>query len=235
MSTYFLSLAVLSAGGLIVSAIAGIAGASWHLMVALLTAIAVVALHTLVILFMLISGRLLREGHQNCGLPLEFLERSNRFFREHGGLNLALFGASSIVAAAVLGYTEHAFSIPVEVHLGVGLLAAVLTLVAIPIELRALRNVEGLLDEARLVLDREDAERASRGEPPVDDDYEPPRDSPRAVAAFVLIVPALIYLYRALIVWRGEFSEVSIHPWVEISAVGLFLLIRASRGRPSPA
>jgi hypothetical protein len=191
-----------------------------------------------VILFMLISSRLLREGHENCGLSPEYMQRSNDFFRERGGFVLVLGGALSIVVAGVLGYTERAFSIPSEVHLVMGLVAMLLTFVAAPVELSALRKAEALLDEAREVLDREDAARAARGEGPVDSDHQPYKDSPKGIATFLLVAPLLVYFYRALIVWRGEFSLVSLHPWVELSLVGLVLFIRAVRaerqaGEPS--
>jgi len=230
MSHYYISLMVLAIGGLLATATAGVLGSPIHLTVALATAFVVVGLHSLVILFMLIASRLLREGHENCGLSPEYLQRSNRFFRERGGFFLVLAGALSIVTAGVLGYSERAFSIPSVVHLLVGLAAMGITFVAIPVELRALRKVEGLLDEARDLLDREDAERAQRGEPPVGSDHQPHRDSPKAMAAFVLIAPLMVYLYRALIVWRGDFGAVSPHPWLEISAVGLVLLLITMRG-----
>lgn len=229
MSHYYLSLMVLAVGGLIATATAGVLGLELHLTIALGTALVVVGLHSLVILFMLISSRLLREGHENCGLSPEYMQRSNDFFRERGGFFLVLGGALSIVVAGVLGYTERAFSIPSEVHLLMGLVAMVLTFLAVPVELRALRRAEALLDEARVVLDREDAERAARGEAPVDSEHQPYKDSPKGIAAFLLVAPLLVYFYRALIVWRGDFDAVSPHPWVELSLVGLVLLVRALR------
>lgn len=229
MSHYYISLMVLAVGGLLTTATAGLMGASIHLTVALGTAMVVVGMHSLVILFMLISSRLLREGHENCGLSPTYLKRSNDFFRERGGFFLALAGAFSIVTAGVLGYSERAFELPAVVHLVVGLIAMLLTFIAIPIELKALHNAEALLDEARQILDREDEQRAARGEPPVGSDHQPYKDSPKAVATFVLIAPLLVYGYRGLIVWRGDFGRVGLHPWIEISAVGLAMLIFAYR------
>lgn len=233
MSHYFLALLVLALGGLVITAAAGVMGASFHLTVALGTAFVVVGLHSLVILFVLIAGRLLREGHENCGLDATYIRRSNEFFRERGGFYLALLGAFSIVAAGVLGYTHRAFSLPPAVHLFTGLAALVITFVAAPIELRALRKVEALLDEARELLDREDAERAERGEAPLGSEHEPQKDSPRAIAGFVALAPLLVYLYQVLIVWRGDFGSVSPHPWLEISAlgaVGFWFALRVERG-----
>jgi len=230
MSTYFMSLLTLAVVGLIATATAGLTGSSMHLMLGLGTAFVVVGLHSMVILFMLICARLLREGHENCGLSATYLKRSNDFFREKGGFFLALAGAFSIVAAGVLGYSKHAFGIPAEVHLYTGLFAMLITFIGIPIELQALRNVEGLLDEARVLLDREDEVRATRGEAPLGSDHQPYKDSPRGIAGFVLIVPVLIYLYQGLMVWHGDFTQVSLHPWIEIAGVGAIMLVLARRG-----
>lgn len=233
MSHYFLSLAVLAVGGLLASALAGVIGWEHHLSVALPTAIVVVGLHSLVILFVLIGGRLLREGISNCGLDPAYLQRNNAYFKNRRGLFLSLGGAFSIVAAGVLGYSERAFSLPAEVHLLAGLAAAGLTLAAIPNEYRALRTIEALLDEARETLAAEDRRRAAEGLGPVDEAHVPYRDSQSHIGLFLLIVPWLVYLYRALIVWRGRFERVDIHPWLEISLVGLvvwFLGWRKERG-----
>lgn len=230
MSTYYMSLLTLAVLGLLATATAGLSGSSMHLMIGLVTAFVVVGLHSMVILFMLICSRLLREGHENCGLSPDYLKRSNDFFRERGGFFLALAGAFSIVAAGVLGYSKHAFEIPTEVHLYSGVFAMLITFIAIPIELIALRNAEGLLDEARVLLDKEDEVRAERGEAPLGSDHQPYKDSPRAIAGFVLIVPLLVYAYQGLMVWHGDFSRVSIHPWFEIAGVGIVMLVFARRG-----
>jgi len=223
MSHYFLSLAVLAVGGLLATALAGVAGWDLHLWIALPTAIVVVGLHSLVILFVLIGGRLLREAINNCGLDPGFLARNNAYFKSVSGLFLTIGGALSIVAAGVLGYAERAFSIPPEVHLLVGIGAAVITLLALPREYRALRTVEALLDETRETLAAEDLNRAAEGLGPVDEGHVPYRDSQSHIGLFLVIAPVLVYLYRALIVWRGRFDRVDVHPWLEISIVGLVI------------
>jgi len=223
MSHYFLSLAVLCVGGLSVTVGAGLLRQPWHLSVALPTALAVVALHSLVILFVLIGTRLLREGIQNCGLDPAYLGRANAYFKRLSGLFLSLGGAFSIVAAAVLGYGERAFQLPSWVHLSVGLLAALLTVVSLPLGWRTLRGMERLLDESVETLRAEDRRRAAAGLGPVDEGHLPQRDSQAQVGLFIALAPWCVYLYQALIVWQGRFGEVSLHPWLEISAVGLVI------------
>ena len=46
----------------------------------------------------------------------------------------------------------------------------------------------------------------------------------------IAIAAWLPYIYWGLVVWRGDFSRVSIHPWLEISAVSLLLWLVARRG-----
>jgi hypothetical protein len=235
MSHYYISLLVLVAGGLALTVLAGVLSLSWHLTVALPTAMLVVALHSLTILFVLIGSRLLREAVDNCGLNQEFLARSNTYFSSPSGLFLSLAGAFSIVVAGVLGYGERAFQLPAWVHLAAGLCAAALTLIAVPFEYRFLRTVEGLLDETRASLDAEDRRRAAEGLGPVDEGHVPQRDTRAHTGLFIAVAPWCVYAYQLLIVWRGRFEEVSLHPWVEISVVGLLIwyLDRAKQGERS--
>jgi hypothetical protein len=223
MSHYYLSLLVLAVAGLVVTSLSGILHWTWHLSAALPTAMAVVALHSLTILFALIGSRLLREAANNCGLSPEFLTRSNSYFRQPSGLFLSLGGAFSIVAAGVLGYGHRAFQLPPWVHLSGGLAAALVTCVSVPFELRTLHSIERLLDATRLTLAEEDRQRAARGLGPVDEGVVPRRDTRAQTALFVAIAPWCVYLYQALVVWQGRFERVSVHPWVELSALGLLI------------
>jgi hypothetical protein len=233
MSQYYLSLLVLSILGLVATALGGVLHRPWHLSLALPTAMLVVGMHSLVIVFVMIGGRLLREASNNCGLSHEYLEQSNVFFKDRTGLFFCVAGAFSIVIAAVLGYGNRAFGLAPDVHLIAGVLAGMVSLAAAPFELKALQRTEALLDTTRETLDTEDRDRAARGLGPVDERHIAYKDSKAHIALFIVIAPWLIYLYQVLIVWQGDFGRVSLHPWVEASAVGLILWIRAKR-RPEP-
>ena len=43
----------------------------------------------------------------------------------------------------------------------------------------------------------------------------------------LLIAPWLPYFYWTLVVWRGDFSHTSVHPWVEVSVVGAIVTVLA--------
>ncbi|MFT7667459.1 MAG: hypothetical protein ACI8X5_000138 [Planctomycetota bacterium] len=231
MSSYFLSLLLLVTTGLFVTIFGGVLHKPWHLTIALPSAILVVGMHSLVIIFVLIGTRLLREAVNNCGLDPEYMRRGNAYFKHINGLYLNVAGAFSMVTAAVLGYGHRGFGLSPNVHLIIGLIAAVTTFVSIPFGFRYLREIERLLDGTRKVLDAEDKLRADNGMGPVDEEYVAYRDPISHKAKFIIIAPICVYLYQLLIVWRGDFGRVSLHPWIEISAVGLFLWLRV-RGKP---
>jgi hypothetical protein len=114
----------------------------------------------------------------------------------------------------------------------VGVGAVFANLWALGEEYKALRTNQRLVDRVASELDRLDREAAARGELPPGVSAEEPPGDPRAVARFgltLLIGSWLPYLYWALITWRGDFSRVSIHPWVEGSALGLVLWLLARR------
>lgn len=233
MSTYYLVLLGLSILGLVATALAGVLGTPVHLTIALPTAILTVLTHSMVVVFILIGTRLVREGVDNCGLSKDFLARSNTYFKELTGLFLSIGGAFSIVAAAVLGYGNRAFGFPPEVHLLAGLAAAGVTLVAIPYEVGALRRMERLLDETRETLAKEDELRAAEGLPAVDADHVPYKDSPAHIGAFIAISPMCVYLYQLLVLWRGDFSRVTLWPYLAVSLVGVFLWWRGRGKEPA--
>ena len=229
MSHYYYSLMVLSIGGLLATSIAGVMGSSLHLGLAIATAMIVVGMHSLVILFVLICSRVLREGQRYCGLGEDYLVRSNDFFRDRSGFYLALLGAFSIVAAGVLGYAERGFGLPTGLHLGAGLGAMLLTFFAVPREIATLHAAERLLDEARRDLDQVDRERAARGQAPVDADHEPERDSLARTGLSIMTAPALVYLYRVVIVEHGDLARVNPLLPAAVSLVGLGVWIAGRR------
>ena len=82
MSQYFLFGSVAAILALLVAAGLGFSGdLSLHFKVALPAAILTVGAHTLLILFMMITGRILREAIRCRDLPQEFLDELNLFRR----------------------------------------------------------------------------------------------------------------------------------------------------------
>ena len=103
-------------------------------------------------------------------------------------------------------------------HVAAGFAAIGLNAWAFVHEHRALLENRALVDRAAAELDRLD--RASAGSAPeVAVDYDPARIGRWGV--IVAVSAWFPYLYWALIVWRGDFSRVSVHPWIEGSALGL--------------
>jgi len=204
-----------------------------HLWTALFTATLGIAVHTLVILFMLVTGRVLREAMRARALGPEWLAELNRFFAERRAYPLSVLGAFALVAAGVLGMSARAFGISPGWHMGVGLAAVFANLWALGEEYKALRSNQRLVDRVASELDRIDQEAAARGALPPGAPPSEPAGDPGAVARFgltLLVGSWLPYLYWALITWRGDFSRVSIHPWIEGSLLGLVVWLL---GRPS--
>ena len=232
MIHYFTVLAAVVVPALLATAWLGITGdRELHLTVGFVTAIATVGLHSLVILFMLITGRILREAVKSRDLPREFLDELNRFFAERVAYPAALFAAFFTVAAGVLGYGAPAFGLSPAVHMLAGLLALVFNLWAITVEVRALRGTRVLIDRAASALDEIDRELAARGELP----EEERALSPRALAHGALLIAFsawLPYFYWVIVEWRGDFSKTSVHPWLEVSvlSLGVWFLARRESG-----
>jgi hypothetical protein len=232
---YFLVGALILAPALFATLLLGVFfdGTSKHLWAGLFTASVGVGVHTLVILFMLVTGRVLREAIRSRRLAPEMLDELNRFFARKRAYPLAGIGASLLVATGVLGYAAKGFGISPAWHFAVGLLAVVFNLWALKEEYEALRVNQQLIDRAARELDALDRELEARGIslPQVEPQ---PRLSIRN--GWTLAIGAwLPYLYQALIVWRGDFSRVSVHPWLEGSLLGFVVLILAWRARtPSP-
>ncbi len=230
MVHYFGIVAALAVPALIATVLTGVSGARVHLTVGLLTAMLTVALHTLLIVFMIITGRVLREAVRARHLEATFLVELNDFFAKKKIYPVSILAAFAIVVAAVLGYGNRGFGLPSAVHMLVGLTALLVTLWAIPIEIRTLMENQRLLDRVATELDRLDREqgpRLSDEEFAVSEGYDP-----RRMSAWTLnfaLGAWLPYLYQALIVWRGDFGRVSLHPWIELSLVGFALWFLAKR------
>ena len=204
-----------------------------HLLAGLLAAILVVGVHTLVILFMLVTGRVLREAMRTRALPAAFLAELNDFFAHRKAYPVALLGSLAIVGAGVLGQAGAALGLPSAVHVTAGLLAVAFNAWAFSLEDRSLRANQSLLDRAASELDVIDRELAAKGIVPGYDD--PPPDA-RRIANGALVVAAsawLPYLYWVFVEWRGEFRRVSLHPWLEISLAAFLVYLFALRARPS--
>jgi hypothetical protein len=204
---------------------------SAHFNAGLFTAVLAVAAHTLLILFMIVTGRVLKEAMRARSLGSEFLEELNRFFARKSAYPLAILASFSIVAAAVLGNARRGFGISETWHIAVGVGAALLNLWTLWHEFRALRENQKLIDRTALALDRLDREQGMR-----DQDTELAIPDPRQAMRWgcILAVSAWFpYLYWALVNWRGDFSRVSLHPWVEGSLLGVTIwwIARAEQKR----
>lgn len=230
---YFLVGVILLVPALFVLAATGMAhnGSDRHLWVGLFTACLAIALHTLLIMFLIITGRVLREAMRARPLGPEFLEELNIFFAEKKAYPLAILGAASIVTAGVLGFSQRGFGISPVWHMVIGLSAVLLNLWTLPKEYAALRANQRLIDRAANKLDEIDRE---QGEPELDPD-QPDPGAARRLGIIITVSSWLPYLYWGLIEHGGSFARVSVHPWLEGSLFGVFLFWLGVRaGRPVP-
>ncbi len=240
MVQYYAGLALMTAAALLATLASGalVPGTIAHLSIGLLGAMLAVAAHTLCIVFMIVTGRVLREAMQARPLGDAFLARLNEFFGRKTAYPVAVLAAASIVAVGVLGYAHRGFGLDPLVHIGLGVAAILFNLWALQVEYTALRENQVLIDDAARALDDLDREAAARGEaPPVEDEPLDPARIRRGALVFAVSV-WMPYLYWALVEWRGQFSRVSLHPWIELSAAGLLvalLAIRAERRAGDPA
>jgi hypothetical protein len=213
MVHYFTVLAVLVAPALLASAATGMLASKSeaHLSVGLVGALLAVAAQTLLILFMIITGRVLRSAMESRPLAPAFLEEANQFFARRKAYPVAVFATLFIVAAAVLGYGQRAFGAPAAVHMLLGLLAIGFNLWALQLGYQTLRHNQTLLDRVASELDRIDRETP---EAVVREEELDPATAARrwTLAALVAWMP---YLYWVFIEWRGAWSAV--HPLVPVA------------------
>jgi hypothetical protein len=224
MVHYFGALAILVGPALVWTAASGLVGSPSHVGIGLFSAVYTAAVHSLLILFMIVTGRVLKEAMAARPLGPEFLAELNAFFAKKKAYPAALFAVLAIVVAAVLGFAHRGFGIHPTWHWLTGVLALVFNLWAITIEYRALRENQHLIDRVVLELDRIDRERESEPSAAAEDAYDP-----RRAARWGLIVAVSAwfpFLYWSLIVWKGHFTRMDLHPWLELSLLAsLFGLV----------
>lgn len=227
MVHYFAVGALLLVGALLATAATGLTrepGDALHVKVGLVTAVLAVGTHTLVILFMIVTGRVLRAAMESRPLGPEFLAELNVFFSRKKAYPLALLAATFVVTTAVLGYGQRAFGTPATLHLLLGVAALTINLWALGQEARILRDNQALLDRAARELDRLDREtprRVEETEPEFDPAHAPGR---WVLTAFVAWLP---YLYWGLINHRGDFGKISwLFPAIT-AAVSVYALLAA--------
>lgn len=227
MVHYFAAAALVAMPALCATIWTGAMGAPRHVGIGLFSAVYTAGVHSLLILFMIVTGRVLKEAMVARPLAPEFLAELNVFFARKAAYPAALSAVLSIVVAAVLGFAHRGFGIPGYVHWIAGLIAAAVNFWAIPLEYRALRENQRLIDRAASELDRIDREAVTAYADP------PPSYDPQAIARTALIVAVsawLPYLYWGLIVWKGQFSRLpwGVHPWLEASllAAAIWLIAR---------
>ncbi|HED66863.1 MAG TPA: hypothetical protein ENJ09_15075 [Planctomycetes bacterium] len=232
MSHYYLALAILLAPALLTTAVLGAlhnGDSQLHLEAGLVTAVLCLATNTLFILFMVVTGRVMKAAMRTRPLSPAFLAELNEFFATKRAFPMALFAALSVTATAVLGYGKR-IGVPAPVHVVLGLGAVLLNLWTIPVAMRTLKENQGLLDRATRELDRLDRELG-----PVPEEAT---EIPWIVGARVRwVIFALTawapYLYWGLVVWKGDFSNLS-HAFLIGSAIlSGFGFLRAWRTEPT--
>ncbi|MFT5286227.1 MAG: hypothetical protein ACI8TQ_002395, partial [Planctomycetota bacterium] len=204
MVSYFTPMAALVAAGLLATAITGIwyGGSQTHLTVGLFAAILTVGVHTLMILFMIITGRVLRAAMESRPLGPEYLTELNDYFSKKPGYPAALLSAVSIVATGVLGYSQRGFGLAASIHMIVGLAAVILNLWALTLEYKTLCANQRLLDRTAEALDKLDA---ANEKPLPEDEAETMRYAPTGRWILAGCVAWAPLIYWTLVVWKGAF------------------------------
>jgi cytochrome b subunit of formate dehydrogenase len=204
-------------------------GTDRHLVLGLFTAFACLATNTLLILFMIVTGRVLKAAMQTRALPGAFLAELNQFFAQRRAYPLAVSAAFAATVAAVLGYGRYIGVAPL-VHVLAGVAAVLFNVQAIVLGVRTLRANQRLLDRAAAELDRLDAS----GAPHVD--AGGPQWTVGPAKRWLVFAASAWgpYLYWALVVWRGAFGHVSPLLLALSALVSLFGLAQAWRQRASP-
>ena len=207
MIHYYLAFALLAPPALLATAWTGATfdGSGRHFAFGLSTAIFCVALNTLVILFMIVTGRVLKQAMKSRPLAPEFLAELNAFFAERRAYPIAVLGAFAAVATAVLGMGKN-IGVPTSVHMLFGIGTVVFELWAVQEGYRALRDNQALLDRVAAELDRMDAAGIPVDESATEPEWRLGLRGRWFVFGFAAWAP---YLYWGLIAWRGDFSKLS--------------------------
>lgn len=218
MLHYFGGLAALSTLALLATAASGFAGAGErHLEVGLVGAVLGVATHTLLIVFMIVTGRILKEAVRVRDLSPTYLEELNAFFAKKRAYPAAILGAFSVVVTGVLGMTARGFELPAGVHWSAGLVSLALHLYALLVGISALSDNQDLLDRTAQELERLEVE-----EGPVDALEPTSAFSPRATWLVAAVSAWAPYLYWSLVVWKGAFARVP--AWAPLLSAGVSAL-----------
>ncbi|MEX1023591.1 MAG: hypothetical protein WD226_00820 [Planctomycetota bacterium] len=207
MSNYFAIAAAIVAPLLVATLASGMLGLApaLHLMLGLVTAIATVGAQTMVILFMIVTGRVLKAAMKSRPLGPEYLAELNQYFAQRSAYPIAVLAAFSIVAVAVLGYGRN-LGLPWWVHPLLGIPAVLFNLWALQKGYQALRENQGLIDRTATELDRIDREA------PESVDMSASGPEWRYGARTRLWVFACAawgpLAYWTFVVWRGRFERV---------------------------
>lgn len=214
MFHYYLALALPASALLVATMVSGfVTGApERHVGLGVLTAILCVATHTLLILFMIVTGRILKQAVRSRRLPPAFLAELNEFFARRTAYPASLGAATLTAATAVLGYGRN-IGVPLLVHVVFGVAIVLLNPLTFAAGLSILRRNQALVDRAARALDTADAEARAAGAPdpvePAGEPEEPAAFGPRTRWLAFALSAWLPYLYWALVVWRGDFGRVA--------------------------
>lgn len=207
MSNYFAIAAILVAPMLLATLISGIfvGGQPTHLLLGLMTAIATVGAQTMVILFMIVTGRVLKAAMKSRPLGPEYLTELNDYFANKSAYPIAVFGAFSITAVAVLGYGQN-LGLPAWVHPLLAIPAVLFNLYGLQKGYEALSANQALIDRTANELDRIDREAPET----VDHSAAEPewRYGERTRAWLFAVAAWTPLAYYTFIVWRGDFEKV---------------------------
>ncbi len=205
MLHYYAALAFTLVPALVITVVLGLSydGTQKHLMMGLFTSILCVATNTLLILFMIVTGRVLKAAMQARPLGAEFLIELNDFFASRRAYPVALLSAAIAVATAVLGYGRF-IGVPSIVHALLGIVTLLANLYAVQIGVRTLRENQALLDRATAELDRIDAEVGPAPEEAGEVEWRFPASTRWTVFAISSWMP---YLYWGVVVW-GDLGRV---------------------------